>query len=249
MAKTKTSNGANLGFEATLWAAADKLRNNMDAAEYKHVVLGLIFLKYISDSFEEVHNTLRSDPTSDPEDRDEYVAKNVFWVPKAARWDYIQGNAKQPTIGKIIDDAMDVAEMVGDIDAFLEGVVYMSIPKDEDCWLPNLEFAADEREHMRKDFVKNICDLFQLTYDEQNLRYQSGNRPKVVNQTANFALKYLEEALLLKRVRRSTYVITKRGKELLSRHPSTITLGMLKQYPEFVAYFTRRNPGRRGVPG
>ncbi|MBV1768397.1 MAG: type I restriction-modification system subunit M, partial [Methanobacterium sp.] len=88
----------------------DKLRNNMDAAEYKHVVLGLIFLKYISDAFFEVYEDLQSDEYSDPEDRDEYLALNVFWVPTQARWDYIQQNAKKPEIGKILDDAMDAIE-------------------------------------------------------------------------------------------------------------------------------------------
>ena len=108
----KGSNGANLGFEQKLWMAADKLRNNMDAAEYKHVVLGLIFLKYISDTFLEVYNELKTDPEklSDPEDKDEYKARNVFWVPSKARWENLQKNAKQPTIGIIIDDAMDAIE-------------------------------------------------------------------------------------------------------------------------------------------
>jgi type I restriction enzyme M protein len=113
LAKQKTnSNGANLGFEAKLWQAADKLRNNMDAAEYKHVVLGLIFLKYISDSFQEVYDELKADQKnySDPEDIDEYKAKNTFWVPPDARWSYLQKNAKQPTIGKIVDDAMYAIE-------------------------------------------------------------------------------------------------------------------------------------------
>jgi type I restriction enzyme M protein len=106
------SNGANLGFEQKLWTAADKMRNNMDAAEYKHVVLGLIFLKYISDAFTEVYNELKNDPEklADPEDIDEYKARNVFWVPPEARWDYLQKNAKQPTIGTIVDDAMDAIE-------------------------------------------------------------------------------------------------------------------------------------------
>src|SRR5882762_9977124 len=101
-------NGANLGFEATLWAAADKMRNNMDAAEYKHVVLGLIFLKYISDAFDERHAALLADAGegADAEDQDEYRAANVFWVPKEARWAHIQGSAKQASIGKVIDDAM-----------------------------------------------------------------------------------------------------------------------------------------------
>lgn len=111
MAKSH-NNGANLGFEQKLWQAADKLRNNMDAAEYKHVVLGLIFLKYISDAFKDVYDELKNDPEklSDPEDIDEYRSRNVFWVPPEARWDYLQKNAKQPTIGKLIDDAMDAIE-------------------------------------------------------------------------------------------------------------------------------------------
>jgi type I restriction enzyme M protein len=105
---------ANLGFEAKLWLAADKLRNNMDAAEYKHVVLGLIFLKYISDRFEE-HRTLLASNHPDyaganPEDPDEYQAENVFWVPTEARWSHLQANAKQPGIGKTVDDAMVAIE-------------------------------------------------------------------------------------------------------------------------------------------
>jgi type I restriction enzyme M protein len=99
-------NGANLGFEQTLWQAADKLRGNMDASDYKHVVLGLIFLKYISDAFEERHAALKSEPHANPEDRDEYAAENVFWVPKAARWPKLQAAAKQPGIGKLLDEAM-----------------------------------------------------------------------------------------------------------------------------------------------
>src|SRR5204863_8288127 len=86
-----------LGFEATLWATADKLRGNLDAAEYKHVVLGLIFLKYISDAFEERHAELQKEKGADPEDRDEYTADNIFWVPPEARWSYLQGRAKDPS--------------------------------------------------------------------------------------------------------------------------------------------------------
>jgi type I restriction enzyme M protein len=111
---SKNSSTANLGFEAKLWLAADKLRSNMDAAEYKHVVLGLIFLKYISDAFEEHHATLLAGKGeyagADPEDPDEYKALNVFWVPPGARWTYLQNSAKQPEIGKIVDDAMVAIE-------------------------------------------------------------------------------------------------------------------------------------------
>ena len=106
----KNNNGARLGFEETLWLAADKQRGHMDAAEYKHVVLGLIFLKYISDAFSEVYNILANQPYADPEDRDEYVAENIFWVPKEARWSYLQANAKQPNIGTLLDEAMDAIE-------------------------------------------------------------------------------------------------------------------------------------------
>src|SRR2546426_4431144 len=113
MARDRTerrNGGANLGFEATLWSAADKLRGHMDAAEYKHVVLGLIFLKYISDSFEEKHAQLAQEKNANPEDRDEYVADHIFWVPPEARWTYLQGRAKDPLIGKLLDNAMVAIE-------------------------------------------------------------------------------------------------------------------------------------------
>lgn len=100
--------------ETDLWAAADKLRKNIDAAEYKHVVLGLIFLKYISDAFEELHQKLSTGEGdyegADPEDRDEYKAENVFFVPPSARWSYLQSRVKMPEIGKDIDAAMDTIE-------------------------------------------------------------------------------------------------------------------------------------------
>ena len=124
MAQT-SSNGATLGFEATLWAAADKLRGHLDAAEYKHVVLGLIFIKYISDAFEEKYEQLRlwaADPQHPyyvkdervryqiVEDRDEYLAENIFWVPPEARWPAIQAQAKSPEIGLRLDAAMAAIE-------------------------------------------------------------------------------------------------------------------------------------------
>jgi type I restriction enzyme M protein len=108
----RNGNGGPLGFEAKLWAAADAMRNNMDAAEYKHVVLGLIFLKYISDAFEAKHAELAAQVAqgADPEDPDEYRAASIFWVPKEARWAHIQASAPQPTIGTLIDDAMAAIE-------------------------------------------------------------------------------------------------------------------------------------------
>jgi len=106
----KTNNGSALGFENKLWNMADRLRNNMDAAEYKHVVLGLIFLKYISDSFEEKHRQIKDIPYADPEDPDEYLAENIFWVPREARWSFIQAYAKKPNVGQLVDDAMVAIE-------------------------------------------------------------------------------------------------------------------------------------------
>ena len=121
----KPSNGSALDFEAQLWAAADKMRGHMDASEYKHVCLGLIFLKYISDAFEEKRTQLLfgfSDPKGEwfikdepqradaAENRDEYLAANVFWLPPEARWHTIKAKAKSPEIGKVIDDAMGAIE-------------------------------------------------------------------------------------------------------------------------------------------
>jgi len=138
MAKATIPTSANLGFEDKLWAAADKLRGNMDAAEYKHVVLGLVFLKYISDAFMEKYDLLGQE-TANPkseyyvkeerarygvaEDRDEYLADNIFWVPPEARWPYLQKNAKRPEIGTLVDDALAAIERDNKV---LKGV----LPKD-----------------------------------------------------------------------------------------------------------------------
>ncbi len=102
--------GAITEYEADLWKMADSLRGNMDAAEYKHVVLGLIFLKYVSDAFEEMHGQLREEPNADPEDRDEYTAVNIFWVPAEARWSRLRSHARMPDIGEVVDKAMDAVE-------------------------------------------------------------------------------------------------------------------------------------------
>lgn len=159
-------NGANIGFEAKLWLAADKLRNNMDAAVYKHVVLGLIFLKYISDAFEERHAQLQAEKAqgADPEDPDEYRGHNVFWVPKVARWKHLQDNAKQPTIGKLIDDAMVAIEHDNKT---LKGV----LPKD--YARPDLDkqrlgelidligtISMGDAEHRSKDILGRVYEYF-----------------------------------------------------------------------------------------
>jgi type I restriction enzyme M protein len=117
----KSKQSEPLGFEDVLWKAADKLRGSMDSSEYKHVVLGLIFLKYVEDAFEERRGILRGELDADGitgeaaedllESRDEYTAEGVFWVPPEARWQYLRERAKQPEIGKLIDNAMDLIEL------------------------------------------------------------------------------------------------------------------------------------------
>lgn len=117
-----------VGFEEKLWLAADKLRSNMDAAEYKHVVLGLIFLKYVSDSFEEKYQQLVAEGYGDEEDRDEYLAENIFYVPKEARWDEIQKHATGTDIGSVIDRAMEAIEKENDS---LKGVLTKNFSRPE----------------------------------------------------------------------------------------------------------------------
>lgn len=124
---TKTQTKTELDFEAQLWAAADKLRGNQSSSDYKYTVLGLIFLKYISDAFEEKYHELLAE-NQDEEDRDNYLAENIFWVPKEARWSYLQENAKHPDIGKFIDDAMDQIEKEN---ATLKGVLPKNFGRED----------------------------------------------------------------------------------------------------------------------
>lgn len=114
MAKKKTDNTAEIGFEEQIWKAADKLRGNIDASEYKNVVLGLIFLKYISDKFEQKHEELVAEGEGFEEDRDEYTAEGIFFVPKDARWETVAAAAHTPKIGKVIDEAMRQIETEND---------------------------------------------------------------------------------------------------------------------------------------
>ncbi|MEF3280403.1 MAG: type I restriction-modification system subunit M, partial [Elusimicrobiota bacterium] len=161
---TKESNGANLGFERKLWQAADKLRSNMDAAEYKHVVLGLIFLKYISDAFTEVYNEVIKDKLADTEDKDEYLARRVFYVPKNARWGYLEANAKRPEIGELIDKAMEAIERDNQS---LKGVlpkIYSSpsINKQRLGELIDLigTIGLGDRENKSKDILGRVYEYF-----------------------------------------------------------------------------------------
>lgn len=145
-------NSADLGFEKEIWSAADKLRGNMDASEYKHVVLGLIFLKYISDSFEEKYNYLVAEGAGFEEEKDEYLADNIFYVPEQARWPYISKHANTPEIGQVIDQAMVAIETENNR---LKGV----LPKN---------FARPELDKRRLGEVVDIFTNIQLVdYQEK----------------------------------------------------------------------------------
>ncbi len=156
--------GANLGFEKDIFAAADKLRNNIDAAEYKNIFLGLIFLKYISDSFEEKHRELVEEGSGFEEDRDEYTAENIFFVPKKARWEYIASKAMTPEIGQVIDEAMLAIEEENDR---LRGI----LPKN---------FARPELDKTR---LGEVVDLF------NNLKLKEhGDSKDILGRTYEYSI-------------------------------------------------------------
>jgi type I restriction enzyme M protein len=167
MAGKKSGNSADVGFEEQLWAAADKMRNNMDPGEYKHIALGLIFLKYISDSFEEAFEGALKDPDryeGMEEEVDYYRAQNTFWVPKEARWAYLRDNAKKPEIGKIIDDAMIAIEKEN---PDLKGVLPKSFarPDLDKTKLGELidifsKIGFRDKDHGGKDILGRIYEYF-----------------------------------------------------------------------------------------
>ncbi|WP_233243051.1 type I restriction-modification system subunit M N-terminal domain-containing protein [Thioclava sp. NG1] len=130
-----------MSIEKTLFAAADKMRGAMDPGEYKHVALGLLFLRYVSAAFEKMHEQLSNDDYADAEDPEEYIAENVFWVPEKARWSYLAGHAKDPRIGVIVDDAMRAIEADN---TSLKG----ALPK------------VYGRESLDKSIVSGLIDLF-----------------------------------------------------------------------------------------
>jgi type I restriction enzyme M protein len=153
-----------LTIEAELWAMAVKLRGSMDAALYKHVALGLLFLKYISDAFEEKHAALSKDKHAEPEDRDEYIADRIFWVPKSARWAQLQARAKQPDIGKIVDNAMEAIEKDNPT---LKGVLpkdYANPALDKTQLGKVIDLVSDiglgGKEHRDKDLMGRVYEYF-----------------------------------------------------------------------------------------
>ena len=154
---------ANLGFEEKLWKMADKLRGSMDSGEYKNVVLGLLFLKYVSDAFEEKYLALKEDEWADEEDRDEYVAENIFFVPQEARWSFIQANAKKPEVGQLIDKAMVAIEKEN---SSLVGVLPKSFARPEldktrlGETIDLFSFKVGDEESREKDVIGRVYEYF-----------------------------------------------------------------------------------------
>ncbi|MDD2627266.1 MAG: class I SAM-dependent DNA methyltransferase [Clostridia bacterium] len=160
----KINNNTTLGYEDKLWLAADKLRGSMDSSEYKHVALGLIFLKYVSDAFEEKYNNLLNEDLADPEDKDEYSSDNIFWVPKIARWNEIKKHANTAEIGKIIDLAMETIEKEN---TSLKGVLNKNYSRPEldktrlgelVTLFSNLEIGTDKAKEM--DMLGRVYEYF-----------------------------------------------------------------------------------------
>ncbi|MCM3028092.1 type I restriction-modification system subunit M [Bacillus safensis] len=154
---------ANLGFEEKLWKMADKLRGSMDSGEYKNVVLGLLFLKYVSDAFEEKYLELKEDEWADEEDRDEYVAENIFFVPKEARWSFIKDNAKKPEVGQLIDTAMVAIEKEN---PSLVGVLPKSFARPEldktrlGETIDLFSFKVGDEDSREKDVIGRVYEYF-----------------------------------------------------------------------------------------
>lgn len=154
---------ANLGFEEKLWKMADKLRGSMDSGEYKNVVLGLLFLKYVSDAFEEKYIELKEDEWADEEDRDEYLAENIFFVPQEARWSFIQDHAKQPNIGQLIDAAMVAIEKEN---PSLVGVLPKSFARPEldktklGETIDLFSFKVGDEESREQDVIGRVYEYF-----------------------------------------------------------------------------------------
>ena len=156
-AKTKTTNGGDLGFEAELFKAADKLRGNLEPSEYKHVALGLIFLKYISEAFEAQYEKLKGEAYADPEDPEEYLAAHVFWVPAEARWANLQANAKRPEITFV--DVTTGREKKGDIGGLIDNAME-AIEKANITVLKDVLPKIYSRPQLDKTMLGELVDLF-----------------------------------------------------------------------------------------
>jgi|TARA_R110000868_G_scaffold228782_1_gene481729 type I restriction enzyme M protein len=155
--KSPTKTSGDLGFEADLFKAADKLRGNLEPSEYKHVALGLIFLKYISEAFEAQHARLVAEEYADPEDAEEYLAANVFWVPEGARWSYLQANAKLPEI--TFTDVTTGREKKGDIGGLIDNAME-AIEKANLSVLKDVLPKTYSRPQLDKTMLGELIDLF-----------------------------------------------------------------------------------------
>jgi type I restriction enzyme S subunit len=163
----KRNNGANVGYEAELWQMADALRGSMDAAEYKHVVLGLIFLKYISDAFEEQHAKLEAERAqgADPEDPDEYRALNIFWVPPEARWSHLKAQAKQPTIAQLLGTLDDKIELNRRMNETLEAIARAIVKS----WFVDFDPVRAKAEGRDPGLPNHVADLFPDRFEDSEL--------------------------------------------------------------------------------
>ena len=165
------NNGGNLGFEAELFKAADKLRGNMEPSDYKHIALGLVFLKYISDAFEARHAELLAEDGAAAEDKDEYLADNIFWVPREARWSHLRANAKQSSIGMSIDEAMRTIEKdagnYADIPGFCKSATLEEIRKHGHVLTPGRYVGAAEQEDDGEPFTEKMQRLAALWRGQQ----------------------------------------------------------------------------------
>jgi type I restriction enzyme M protein len=173
--------------EATLWEAANKLRGSIDAAAYKHVVLGLIFLKYISDAFEAHREKLQSEPYADPEDPDEYRADNIFWVPPEARWAHLRNNARQPNIAELVDQAMEAIERDN---PSLKGVLpkeYARLPLDPSRLgqlidlFSNIRIGGDDNH--AHDILGRVYEYFLGQFASAEAKRAASSTPRAVSSS------------------------------------------------------------------
>ena len=178
---SQSNSGSDLGFEAELFKAADKLRGNLEPSEYKHVALGLIFLKYISEAFEHHRAKLMQEEFADPEDPEEYLASNVFWVPPEARWEHLQANAKRPQI--TFTDVTTGKERVGDIGNLIDNAMD-SIERANSAVLKDVLPKDYGRPQLDKTMLGELIDLF----SKVGMHSADGKSANAMGRRAGFSL-------------------------------------------------------------